>query len=265
MVAIFGIVNLAPDSFNPGSKFIDTDVALNHAQKLWQAGAYAIDIGPASSNPDSVKVSPETEISRLEKILKPLITENISLSVDSFQPEVQLFAASQGVNYLNDVHGFAYPEIYSDLAKLDCNLIVMHSVHGTGHTEKKAVSPEGILEKIEEFFDERLEALFTAGVSRERIILDPGMGWFLSDIPETSLVVLRAVRQLKQRYKLPMMICSSRKSFVRRISGRDAENAGYATLATELYAIDQGVDYIRTHDVAALVDGCKVWKSLTQW
>jgi len=264
MTAVFGIVNLAPDSFSDGGEFVDLDVALNHTRNLWNAGAYAIDVGPSSSNPDSVIVSAQTEIARFQPLLKPLHEERIRISVDSFQPEVQLFAAENNVAFLNDVHGFSYPEIYPQLAKSECGLIVLHSVHGTGKTDKLQVKPDEILNKIETFFEQRIDALLTAGIARDRIIIDPGMGWFLSDIPETSLITLRAISWLKKRFELPVMIGTSRKSFVRRVSGRSAVEAGYATLATELFAIHQGVDYIRTHDVAATVDGWKIWNSLEQ-
>ncbi len=116
---------------------------------------------------------------------------------------------------------------------------------------------------IYRFFEHRLSALEAAGIARERIVLDPGMGYFLASNAEPSLTALREIPRIREHFRVPAMVSVSRKSFLGTITGRDVAHRGAATLAAELFAAIQGVDYIRTHDVAALCDGLKVFAALT--
>jgi dihydropteroate synthase type 2 len=122
--------------------------------------------------------------------------------------------------------------------------------------------PDRIYTTVEAFFAERLALIQDAGIDRSRLIIDPGMGYFLGSNPEPSLRMLTAISRLKERFALPVMICVSRKSFLKTITGRDTPDLGPATLAAELYASAQGVDFIRTHDVGALSDALKVTLAL---
>ena len=132
MSKIFGIVNITTDSFSDGGLYLETEKAIEHALQLVADGADTIDLGAASSNPDTTEVSVEEEITRLKPVIKALKEKGVSISVDTFKPEVQRFCIDQGVDYINDIQGFPYPEIYSDLAKSDCKLVLMHSVQRIG-------------------------------------------------------------------------------------------------------------------------------------
>jgi dihydropteroate synthase type 2 len=145
---------------------------------------------------------------------------------------------------------------------MNCKLVVMHSVQRAWKAERIVTDPEALYAKVEAFFVERIRTLQDAGVDRERIVLDPGMGFFLGSNPEPSLRMLKAIARLKEHFGLPTMVCVSRKSFLSSITGRDARELGAATLAAELYAAAQGVDYIRTHDVQALCDAIRVTQAL---
>jgi dihydropteroate synthase type 2 len=191
MTAILGIVNLTPDSYSDGGQFLNPDLAIPQAQALYEAGAAAIDLGPSSSHPGAPTIPPALEIKRLEPVLDALLTMQIPISVDSFHPETQRYALSRGVDFLNDVHGFAYPDFYPELADAECRLIVMHSVHGAQPAQRIVTDPAVIMSQIIEFFHQRVSALTRSGIARERLILDPGMGFFLSAEPEASLVVLQ--------------------------------------------------------------------------
>ncbi|MDQ2993644.1 MAG: dihydropteroate synthase [Pseudomonadota bacterium] len=262
MVALFGIVNLAPGSFSEDG-LTCTDSAVLHARQLLAAGADAIDLGPSPSNQEADITSPEIEIQRLAPVMDALQQSGVSaISVDSFHPTTQRFAISRGAAFINDVHGFPHPEFYPELAEAKCKLIVMHNVHGTGLTRKIVSDPKTILEKVRQFFDQRINALMRAGIDKSRLILDPGMGFFLSWEVDASIVVLQNLERLRAEFNLPMMVGVSRKSFVRTITARQATESGYGTLAAELYASDQGVDWIRTHDVAALRDGLAMQRKL---
>ena len=220
-------------------------------------GADVVDLGPASTHPDAKKVSPEEEIHRLEPVVGRLTAAEVSISVDSFRPETQRWAATLGVAYLNDTQGFPEPSVYSDLARSN-----MHSVQRGWKAERVVTDSDRIYARVEAFFVECVRSLLDAGIDGERIIIDPGMGFFLGSNPEPSLRMLRAISRLKQRFRLRVMVCVSRKSFLKSIV-RHTHELGAATLAAELYAAAQGVDYIRTHDVQALSDAFEVSQALT--
>ena len=125
-----------------------------------------------------------------------------------------------------------------------------------------ATEPHTIVDRIFSFFDKRIAALTTAGIARERIVLDPGMGFFLGNDPEVSFEVLRRLPEIKTRYGLPLLVSVSRKSFLRRLVDVDVQKSGPVTLAAELYVAAQGADFIRTHDVAALKQALMVSEAL---
>jgi dihydropteroate synthase type 2 len=255
---ILGILNITDDSFSDGGKYLAPEAALAHADSLLADGADIIDIGAASSHPDAVLVSPELEIARLASVIPALHDSGASLSVDSFVPQVQAFALEQGVDYLNDIHGFAEPVLYPALAQARTRLIVMHAVQGDGIATRVDVAPEAIFDRILAFFEQRLTALTNAGIARERLILDPGMGFFLGTDPRTSLTVLERLPELAEAFDLPILVSVSRKSFLKALPGSRDE----AGVAAEMFAVAQGADYIRTHAPAPLRDGLKVLKAI---
>lgn len=258
MSAILGILNLTPDSYSDGGQFLDPERAIVQAQDLIKAGAAAIDLGPSSSHPGAPIISPMLEIERLSSVLPALISMNIPISVDSFHPDTQRYALSQGVSFLNDIHGFPHAEIYPVLADADCHLIIMHSVHGTEPAERVVTDARLVIPRIIDFFNQRISALIAAGIAKDRLILDPGMGFFLSAEPEASLVVLQKLDLLRKEFGLPLLVSVSRKSFIQRLTGKAPAMAGAGSLSAELFAARQGVDWIRTHDVDALRDGLQV-------
>jgi dihydropteroate synthase type 2 len=258
---IFGIVNATEDSFSDGGKYLDPNAAIARALELTAAGADVIDLGAAASNPEAIHVPPEVEIARLAPIVEALRGRAV-VSVDSFAPETQRWALKHDVEWLNDIQGFPDPSLYAELAQSDVRLVVMHNVAPRGRAEKIATDPATIFARLFDFFDRRLDALTGAGIARTRIVLDPGMGFFLGTDPDVSLTVLRRLPELKARYDLPLLISVSRKSFVRKLAGVEVQDSGPATLAAELFAAAQGADFLRTHDVSALKRALSVWAAL---
>lgn len=257
---IAGIVNVTEDSFSDGGRYLDPEQALVHARRLVADGAASIDLGPASSRPEAAPVSAAEEIRRLTPIVDALLAEGVRLSVDSCQTPTQRFALQRDVTYLNDIRGFPDPDLYPELAARSCRLVVMHQV-GERAT-REPLAPAAVLASVHRFFDARLEALERAGIARERLIVDPGMGFFLGGDPEASWAVLRAIPDLKRRWQLPVYVCVSRKAFLGRLTGRRLDAVGPATLSAELYAAAQGADFIRTHDVRALHDALAVQRAI---
>lgn len=263
MPTILGIVNLTEDSFSDGGRYLATEAALAHARNLARDGASVLDLGAAASNPDAKPVAPDEEVARLAPVVAALKKDGLAVSIDSFASEVQRWALAQRVDYLNDIQGFADPGIYPALAASEAKLIVMHSVQGRGRATRIDVAEGEILDRVLGFFGRRIAVLEQAGVARHRLVLDPGMGFFLGGRPEASFTMLRCLPDLKRALGLPVLVSVSRKSFLRRIAGRVAADAGAATLVAELFAVFRGADYIRTHDPAALADGLAVWNSAT--
>jgi dihydropteroate synthase type 2 len=259
---IVGIVNVTEDSFSDGGLYLDPEAALAHARKLRADGADIIELGPASSNPDAKRVSADEEQRRLAPVIEPLTSEGIPVSVDSFLPETQRFAVARGARYLNDIQGFPDPSQYEPLAEAGCRLIVMHSVQLCGPATRVRTDPEQVVASIDEFFAQRLDALQAAGVERERLVIDPGLGYFLGSNPEPSLAVLASLNRIKDRFGVPVLVSPSRKSFLRNVTGRGVAEVGPASLAAELHAASQGVDFIRTHDVSALRDALTVHNAI---
>ncbi|HWD28257.1 MAG TPA: dihydropteroate synthase [Rhizomicrobium sp.] len=260
MTTILGILNITADSFFDGGRYLEPAAAIAQARMLLADGADVLDIGAASSNPDAAPVPPQTEIARLQSVLPSL--GRVTISIDSYAPEVQRWALAEGVGYLNDIQGFPDPVLYPALAAAPAKLIVMHSVQARGQAIRVDIPPREIMDRLFHFFDVRLATLEAAGIARGRLILDPGMGFFLGTDPETSFTVLRRLPELKARYGLPILISVSRKSFLRAVTGKSAAEAGPASLAAELYAVRQGADYIRTHAPGPLRDALAVEKVL---
>jgi dihydropteroate synthase type 2 len=260
---LFGILNITEDSFSDGGRNLDPATAIAAAKRLAAEGADVVDLGAAASNIAAKPVPPDDEIARLTPVIAALQQDGIAVSVDSFEPETQRFALRAEVEFLNDIQGFPDPALHPELAGARCRLIVMHAVQGRGRAQQVAVPAGQIWQRIENFFAARIAALEAAGIARSRLILDPGMGFFLSSEAAASLAVLAGLDRLKRRFGLPVLISVSRKSFLAAVTGRrDPVRRGAATLAAELYAAAKGADYIRTHDPAALRDGLLVTEAL---
>ncbi|HKD46587.1 MAG TPA: dihydropteroate synthase [Rhizomicrobium sp.] len=257
---ILGILNITEDSFSDGGKFLAPEAARAHGLALLEEGADILDIGAASSNPDAKRISPETEIARLKSVLPVFRQHGAIISIDSFSLPVQRWALTEGVAYLNDIHGFAEPSIYPELAQARAKLIVMHAIQNEGAATRADVPASEIFARAVSFFERRLAALAKAGIAADRLILDPGMGFFVGSDPENSLTLLRRLPDLKARFDLPILVSVSRKSFLRKITGQ-SDPAGLPVLAgglaAELYAIFQGADYLRTHAPGALTAALK--------
>ena len=260
---IFGIVNITEDSFSDGGRYLAADAAIAHGLRLLEQGADILDLGAAASNPWARPVPPATEIARLRPVMEALRQRGACLCVDSFATETQRFALSASVEYLNDIQGFADPALYDELARASCHLIVMHSVQGLGaaRTQETPIDSRPILPRVVEFFETRIARLQAAGIARERLILDPGMGFFLGAAPANSIGILRQLPALRAHFGLPLLVSVSRKSFLRKLTGAPLERIGAATLACELFAA-RHAQHIRTHEPQPLRDALAIQHAL---
>lgn len=251
---ILGIVNCTPDSFSDGGKYFDPKKAIEHAIALHKAGAHFIDLGAESTHPDSRKISAQEEIEQLTPIVTELVQQKIPVSIDTYKPEVMKHCLDLGASMINDVTGLANPQSYEVLSGSDIPIVVMYSRSTEAHAKREQGEYKVIVKEITQFFVNKIEACEKNGISQDRLILDPGMGFFLGKNPEPSLMVLKNLSEF-QALGCKLLISTTRKSFIGSITGKDVQNRGAGTLATELWAAMQGVDYIRTHDVDQLQDG----------
>ncbi len=261
MVRILGILNVTRDSFSDGGRFLEPAAALDRARQLLADGAAAIDVGAESTHPDAEAVSAEEELRRLQPVVERLLADGVRVSVDTVKPAVMRQAGRWGVHFLNDVGGMRDPDCIAAAAATDATVIAMFARTDGGRAVRGPGAAGTVLDEIEHFAAGRLQALAAAGIDRSRVVLDPGMGFFLGDGPEPSLVVLRGLPRL-QRLGLPLLVSVSRKSFLGALTGRAAAERGAATLAAELFAARQGVHWIRTHEPGPLRDGLRVQQVL---
>jgi dihydropteroate synthase type 2 len=209
---IVGIVNITEDSFSDGGRYLDPEAAIVHARRLRGEGADVVELGPAASHPGSAPVTAAEEQRRLASVLEQLAADGIPVSVDSSRPQTQRFAISAGVAYLNDIHGFGDPDMYPALAASGCRLIVMHAIQAAGSATRVVTDSAAVWDGILRFFAERLAALREAGISRDRLIIDPGLGYFLGSTPGPSLAALAGIRELKAAFGVRVLASPSGRS-----------------------------------------------------
>jgi dihydropteroate synthase len=258
---LMGVVNVTPDSFSDGGAFLSPQSAIDQAWHLARAGADVIDIGGESTGPGAEAVGAEEELRRIRPVVAALAKE-MPLSVDTYKAEVAEFALRAGARMINDVSAVrADPEMAGVLKRHECLVVVMHSKESPDHpgatTSEKHYGD--IVAEIAEFLKERIAFLSARGIDPRRIIVDPGMGRFLSGDPEHSWDVRRRLDELKRRLGgAPLLIGASRKGFLGgRPEGRDPLSQ-LAGLAAWL----KGADIIRTHDVAMARDFLQAWRKL---
>ena len=239
---IVGILNLTPDSFSDGGQFFTPIAAIKHIMSLIAHGADVVDIGAESTRPGATPLTADEEWQRLEPVLKQLIAfPDIPFSLDSRHAATVEKATAYGIAYINDVSGFGEHAMVAAVRKSSCKLIVMHSL--TVPADKSVMMPESedVVASLLAFAQKRIETLVAAGIAKERIIFDPGLGFGKS--AAQSFTILRHIDQLKI-LSVALYIGHSRKSFLG--ADRDA-----ATLALSQYLMEKHVGYIRVHDVAA--------------
>lgn len=261
-VTLFGILNVTTDSYSDGGRYLEPEAAIAHALEMVDAGADVIDVGAASSHPEAESVSADEEIRRLRPVLAELGRRGIPVSVDTWQPDVQRFALEQGAAWINDIRGFADPSMHGDLAASQAGLVVMHSVGGGTRATRESTEASDVWRWLLAFFDERVAQLEAAGVARQRLVLDPGMGLFLGSGPEPSVLVLRRLGEIRQRYGLPLLVSISRKSFLGKLTGHPVDKRGAASVAAELFAVERGATFLRTHDPRPIRDALAVSEGL---
>lgn len=261
---VMGIVNTTPDSFSDGGRFLDFDVALAHARRLIAAGADSLDIGAESTRPGADPVPADIEIERLVPLIANLRAESaITISVDTMKPEVARAAVAAGATIWNDVTALRFAtNSLATAADLGCEVVLMH-MQGDPQTMQAAPHYDDVVAEVAAFLAERAQAALTAGVSREKIWLDPGIG-FGKHPTRHNLPLLAGLDRIVV-LGFPVLLGASRKAFIGALDGGakvDVRLGG--SIAAALTGAAAGVAAVRVHDVAETVQALAVWAAINQ-
>lgn len=255
---IMGIVNVTPDSFSDGGRYVDPARALAHARQLVAEGADLLDIGGESTRPGAATVSEAEELERVMPLLAALRDDGVPLSVDTVKPGVMRAALAAGVDLINDVNALQAEGAVEALAGSGAAVCLMHK-QGDPATMQQAPRYASVVDEVEHFLLQRAAVLRAAGVASARIVLDPGIGF--GKTVEHNLELLKATGRLaSQGY--PLLIGVSRKSLLGALTGRPVEERIHASVAMALLAVARGARIVRVHDVAATRDALKMWEAL---
>jgi dihydropteroate synthase len=261
---VMGILNVTPDSFSDAGRFFAPAAALEHARAMAAAGADIIDVGGESTRPGATPISVDEETDRVLPLIEKIKEElGILVSVDTSKEEVARLAVEEGgADLVNDISGLRFSEhMAAAIAELNVPVIVMH-IQGTPEDMQRHPSYADVVGEIKDYFQERIEFAMSRGVKKEKIILDPGIGF--GKRLEDNVAIIRHLREFAE-FELPVMVGLSRKSFLGLLSGeKAAEKRGAETIAAGLVAVRNGAAMLRVHDVAGMVKALKVWKSLAE-
>jgi dihydropteroate synthase len=254
---IMGIVNVTPDSFSDGGVFDDELAAIAHARRLVAEGAEIVDVGGESTRPGAAPVPVAEELARVIPVIEGVAGLGLpaQISIDTMKVEVARAALDAGASYVNDVTAFRHdPDMAALVADRGVDCCLMHML-GEPRTMQEDPRYDDVVDDVKAFLEQRVAAAVAAGVAEERIQLDPGIGF--GKTLEHNLELLRRLDELAAIGR-PLVIGTSRKSFLGRITGRDVTERVHATAATNVIAFERGARVFRVHDVAATADALAV-------
>ncbi len=247
---IMGILNVTPDSFSDGNRFFTLEDALEQARKLVADGADIIDIGGESTRPGAEKVNVTEELDRVLPVIQALRREfpELPVSIDTYKAEVAAAAINAGADLINDISGFHFdPEMARVAAETGAYCCLMH-IQGTPEAMQNNPVYDDLFAEISAYFEESIGIALNAGVERDKIILDPGIGF--GKTLDHNLLLLKYLSEFTG-FGLPLLLGTSRKSFISKLTGADVDARLPASLATVAQGLSNGANIVRVHDVAA--------------
>ena len=255
---VMGILNVTPDSFSDGGRYVDRKRALAHARQMRADGADLIDIGGESSRPGATPVAESEELDRVLPLVEALAGENIALAVDTRKPAVMRAAAAAGAAMINDIGALSAPGAIEACAQSGVGVCLMH-MQREPMTMQAAPVYADVVADVRAFLVARAEACVAAGIARERIAIDPGFGF--GKTLAHNLELLRSIGTFVAT-GFPVVAGLSRKSSLGAITGRSVDERMPASLAAALAAVARGVAIVRVHDVRETVDALRVWRAV---
>lgn len=252
---VMGIVNITPDSFSDGGRHASTQAALAHCEQLLKEGADILDLGGESSRPGAPVLLLEDELARVLPVLKGALSLGVPVSIDTYKPETMRAALDLGVDIVNDIYALRWPGALAAVAAHKaCGVCLMHMQGEPVSMQHKPMYGDVIAE-VSAFLTERAADAVAAGIERERVVLDPGIG-FGKTVEHNFALLARQRELLVLGY--PLLLGWSRKSSLGALTGRPVEDRLAASTAAALAAAQHGARVLRVHDVAATVDALKV-------
>jgi dihydropteroate synthase len=252
---IMGVVNVTPDSFSDGGKFLDPDAAVEHGTRLAVEGAAILDVGGESTRPGAEPVPAAEELRRVIGVIEGLRATGAQLSVDTSKVAVARAALDAGASIVNDVTAFrGEPELAAVVAARGAECCLMHML-GTPRTMQDEPRYDDVVSEVKAFLEERLAFAVAEGVAEDRVMLDPGIGF--GKTLEHNLELLRRLDELVALGR-PIVVGASRKSFLGRITGRETADRAVATAAVNVLALERGASVFRVHDVPETRDALAV-------
>jgi dihydropteroate synthase len=258
---VMGVLNVTPDSFSDGGRFLDADAAVEQGLRMAAEGAAILDVGPESSRPGSQRVSAEEQIRRAVPVIERLAAKvSIPISIDTCLPEVAQAAIEAGAAMINDIMGMADPQMRELAAKRAAAVVLMHML-GSPETMQSDPRYDDVTAEVLRFLLDRARLAEGAGVPRGRIFIDPGIGF--GKATEHNLQLLRDIRQfVESGYRV--LVGASRKRFLGQITGREKPaDRVFGTAATVALCAAAGVSIVRVHDVAAMAEVVQVVKAIS--
>jgi dihydropteroate synthase len=257
---VVGVLNVTPDSFSDGGRFLDPGAALDHALRLASEGADVVDVGGESTRPGAPEVSVEEELRRVVPVLARLSAARfpVPISVDTSRPEVARAAIDSGAALVNDVRGLADPELARVVARAGVPVVVMH-MRGSPRDMRERATYGDVVAEVRAELGSALARAVQAGVAEDRIVLDPGLGF--AKTAEQSLTVLARLREFLPLGR-PLLVGPSRKSFIGALTGAPPEERLPGTLAAVTASVLGGATFVRVHDVAAARQAVRVAMAL---
>jgi dihydropteroate synthase len=258
---VMGIVNVTPDSFSDGGRFLDTRKAIEHGRKLIEEGAAILDIGGESTRPGAAPVAADEELRRVVPVIEALADSGAILSVDTSKPEVMKAAAAAGAGLINDVYALRLPGALETAAESGCALCLMH-MQGEPRTMQQHPHYGDVVNEVKAFLAERVQSCRALGVPADRIAIDPGFGF--GKTLEHNAALLRGLDALAAA-GVPLLVGLSRKSMLGKILDKPAGERVYGSVALAVMAVLKGARIVRAHDVAATVDALKTVSAIQEW
>src|SRR3954468_16437268 len=250
-----GVVNVTPDSFSDGGRYLDPGAAVEHGRRLAAEGADILDVGGESTRPGAAEVPAVEELRRVLPVVEGLAGAGPTVSIDTSKAAVAAAALDAGAGYVNDVTAFrGDPELAGLVAERGVDCCLMHML-GTPRTMQQDPRYDDVVSEVKAFLEERLAHAVGAGVAEERIMLDPGIGF--GKTVEHNLALIARLDELVALGR-PVVFGVSRKSFLGRLTGRAADDRAVATAAANVLALERGATVFRVHDVPETVDALTV-------
>lgn len=256
---LMGVVNVTPDSFSDGGRYASRDAAVAHARRLIAEGADIVDVGGESTRPGAAPVSLDEERRRVLPVVEALSDCGVPISVDTRHPSIMREAIAAGASLINDISAGEAADALATVAQSSAAVCLMHK-RGEPQTMQQHPHYADVVREVGDYLQARIEAAVSAGISRERIVIDPGFGF--GKTFEHNLALLRALHSLTA-LGVPVLAGLSRKAMLGRITGRDAPDRVYASIAAALFAAERGARILRVHDVTATRDALAVWWTLS--